>query len=142
MDYKGITYTKWFDNMTDEVVSVLAEGKFPTNDKERWDSLRKAIRSDRVIAMIEFPYMDIELEMYAPWSDWHEATDDNNEILLDYFVCIKHGDGEWESDDIALTEVSVDFSKADWESALVKEMCEALGKHAKDNGFSLDKPND
>ena len=145
MEYKGIEYTKWFDTLTDEVVSVLAGGKFPTDNSNEWSAyLNSTNNGDRVLGMIEFPTIDIELEAYTSnGGEPCEATNDDNDISLSYFVCIKgmlRGFEEWCSDDYA-GRCSVDFSADDWEQRLEQEMCEKLDEYAKHNGYSFTEMN-
>ena len=145
MKYNGIEYNKYFKDLTENVVSVLADGKFPTDDADRWDRyLADTCRGDRVLAVIEFPYIDIELEAYTgngcePWA----ATDDDNEVSLWYAVCIRglcNGEDGWNTDDWA-GKCEVDFSSDNWEELLVTEMCERLKAYAERLGYSFTEPN-
>lgn len=145
--------TVWFDLLTDNVVSVLAGGKFPTGDAERWSKyLADTNDGDRVLAVISFPYIDIELEAYvntvadSGYSYLDEpfmATIEHNEIDLTYVVCVKgywHGDGMWEIDDWA-GDCTVDFSSKNWAELLEKEMVERLTEYAEKHGRSFTEPN-
>ena len=38
--YNGIEYIKDFHSLTDNVVSVLADGKLPITDREKWDRFK------------------------------------------------------------------------------------------------------
>ena len=137
---------KYFELLTDEVVSVLADGKFPTGDKERWESYLKATNDgDRVLAVLEFPYIDIELEAWTgygeePWA----ATDNDNAIMLWYAVCIKgflhSGEEAWETDDWA-GKCTVDFSADNWEELLENEMVKRLDEYVDEHGYSFTEPN-
>ena len=138
---------KYFGLLNEDVVSVLADGKFPTSDSKRWQKyLDETYNGDRVLAVIEFPMVDIELEAYTasggePW----EANDNDNEIMLSYFVCIKgigrSGSFEWESDDWTGDICKVDFSRPNWKSLLEEDMCNALDKYMKRRGLSYTAPN-
>ena len=137
---------KCFELLTDEVVSVLADGKFPTGDKERWESYLKATNDgDRVLAVLEFPYIDIELEAWT--SDcFYEAAyakDEDNDIDLSYMVCIRglcHGKDTWETDEGA-GECNVDFSAENWEELLENEMVKRLAEYVEEHGYSFTEPN-
>ena len=137
--------TVWFDLLTDNVVSVLADGKFPTGDKERWERyLNATYNGDRVLAVMEFPYIDIELEAYTgDGNEPSEAADDDNGIVLGYVVCIKGlycGEEVWQTDDFA-GECTVDFSSENWEELLEKEMVERLTEYVEKHGYSFTEPN-
>ena len=136
---------KYFGLLTDEVISVLADGKFPTGDKERWERYLKATYDgDRVLAVMEFPCIDIELEAWTRGGgEPCEATDDDNEISPTYVVCIKglfHGEDCWETDDFA-GKCTVDFSSENWEELLENEMVERLKEYAEKHGYSFTEPN-
>lgn len=136
---------KYFGLLTDEVVSVLADGKFPTGDAERWERYLKATYDgDRVLAVMEFPYIDIELEAWTRGGgEPCEATDSDNEIFPTYVVCIRGlhcGTDCWETDDFA-GKCTVDFSSENWEELLEKEMVERLTEYAKGRGYSFTEPN-
>jgi hypothetical protein len=137
---------KYFELLTDEVVSVLADGKFPTGDKERWESYLKATNGgDRVLAVLEFPYIDIELEAWT--SDYFYepayAKDEDTDIALSYMVCIRglyHGKDTWETDEGA-GECKVDFSAENWEELLENEMVKRLAEYVEEHGYSFTEPN-
>lgn len=137
---------KYFGLLTDEVVSVLADGKFPTGDKERWERYLKATyNGDRVLAVMEFPYIDIELEAWTA-DYFHEpayATDEDNGIDLSYMVCIRGlhcGTDCWETDEGA-GDCTVDFGADNWEELLEKEMVERLTEYVEKHGYSFTEPN-
>lgn len=136
---------KYFGLLTDEVVSVLADGKFPTGDTERWERYLKATYDgDRVLAVMEFPYIDIELEAWTGGGgEPCEATDEDNEVSLSYVVCIGglfHGEKVWNTDDFA-GDCTIDFSSENWEELLENEMVERLTEYAKKRGYSFTEPN-
>lgn len=152
-EYKGMEYIKDFHSLTDNVVSVLADGKFPTSDKERWDNyLKDTCGGDRVLGVIEFPYIDIELEAYARITDRNgycgyldepNVARKNEEICLTYAICwcgLFRGERSWElyDDD---GKCKVDFSSDNWEEMLEKDMCERLEKFAEKHGLSFTEPN-
>lgn len=143
-EYKDIEYTKDFHSLTDNVVSVLADGKFPITDRERLDKFYKDLQCDRVLGIIEFPAIDIELEMWTRGGyDYDEATEDDNEISLAYAVCGKVVSDKycgWETLDWAYKDVSVDFASKDWEKRLEKEMLSALEDYADIHSLSYTEP--
>lgn len=140
-------YHKDFGCLTDTVISVLASGKFPTDDAEKWNKyLADTNGGDRVLAVIQYPTIDIELEAYTgsgnePWS----ASESDNNVLLDYYVCIKGvmhtGNIEWCSDDFVPWDVMVDFGSANCEEALERDMLNALSEYARNNGYSFTELN-
>lgn len=145
MKYKEVEYIEHFGCLNDDVVSVLASGKFPTDDADAWKKyLESTYRGDRVLAVIEFPYIDIELEAYTgDGNEPSEAADDDNGIVLGYVVCIKGlycGEEVWQTDDFA-GECTVDFSSENWEELLEKEMVERLAEYVEKRGYSFTEPN-
>lgn len=145
MEYKGVEYIGHFGCLTDNVASVLASGKFPTEDADAWGKyLEDTYGGDRVLAVIEFPYIDIELEAWANgYLEPYEASDKANDIRLTYFVCIRgllDGKPMWESDSGA-GSCDVDFSSPNWRGELETEMCEKLDEYAKYYGYSFTEPN-
>ena len=145
MEYKGVEYIDHFGCLTEDVVSVLASGKFPTDDADAWKRyLESTYGGDRVLAVIEFPYIDIELEAWANGCiEPYEANDKANDIRLTYYVCIRgllDGEPTWESDGCA-GNCDVDFSSPNWRGELETEMCEKLDEYAKRCGHSFTEPN-
>ena len=140
-------YHKDFTCLTDTVVSVLASGKFSTDDTEKWSKyLADTNDGDRVLAVIQYPTIDIELEAYTgngnePWA----ANENDNDVILDYFVCVKGmmhtGNVEWTSDDFAPWNIAVDFGSDNWEEALERDMLDALSEYARGKGYSFTELN-
>lgn len=141
-----MTYTKDFEQLTENVRQILASGYFPTDNKEVWDAFLEDTRGgDRFLGLIEFPTIDIELNAYTfDGIEPCEAKDGDNEIVLSYFACIKgitpYGI-EWMSDDFVPYEVEVDFADPNWESMLEKDMLEKLDNYVKLNGYSYTELN-
>lgn len=137
--------TVWFEPLTDNVASVLASGRFPTEDKKKWDSYMEDTEHDRVLGIIAFPCADIELEVWtANGGEPTEATNEDNEIYLDYAVCVKgtyNGEEWWELDGYA-GQCEVDFTAENWRELLEADMCEALEGYARVHGRSLTELND
>lgn len=140
MDGRVMSY--W--GLTKDVVSVLAEGEFPTYDRPRFKKFLDDIRHDRVLAVMEYPTIDIELEIYtANGCDVECATHIDNSIAPSYFVCIKglfHGKEMWESYDFA-GDCYVDFNEPDWEEELKQEMDDVLEHFASEHGLSFTSYN-
>lgn len=128
---------KYFEKLTDDVVSVLSDGEFPIDDKERWNKFYNDVERDRVLAIIECENIDIELEMWTGEGNSFDDADENDKkISLSYFVCIKEN-GTWISDDFIDTEVNVDFSNPNWEIELENDMCNSLNAYIKESGYSF-----
>lgn len=129
-----------FGKLKDEVVEVLALGEFPVWDKERFGKFLDATSHDRVLAMLEYPSIDIELEIYT--ADGYEpqyATATDNSIALSYYICIKglyHGTETWMSDDYA-GDCYVDFNDPNWRELLEQEMDDRLREYAELHDYSL-----
>ena len=95
----------------------------------------------RAVAILENGYVDIEANFYM--------NEDNNPVI-DFFVCCKHGerDIDWSSDnfyhDIVFDEFdntpTTDFTKEDWKEQLEKEMFDKLDKYCKARGYDYTKP--
>lgn len=134
----------YFDSLTDDVVGVLAEKKFPVEDKERFDKFLEDTHKSRVLAVMEYPYIDIELEAWT--KDGFEpasATETDNGITLMYFVCIKgvcRGDEVWNSDDYA-GACTADFSSPNWRESLIEDMDKTLADFAETWDYSYTEPN-
>ena len=142
-EYKGIEYAKDFHSLTDNVVSVLADGEFPTVNIPKWDRFNKDLMCDRVLGVIQFPFIDIELEMWTKQgNNYDEATEDDKDIKLSYVVCRRFGYGEddWDTDGWVDKDVMVDWSDADWEIQLEEDMLSALEKYAEERGLSYTEP--
>lgn len=141
MEYKGIEYKKFFGNLSETIVSALAKGKFPIDDEEAWEKFKE---NDRILAVIEFPCVDIELEMWTAGGYYFdEATADDDEISLAYVVCKKFGDGayDWDTDDFVQKHITVDFSSPTWEDELEQDMLETLDKYVEEHGYSYTEVN-
>lgn len=144
MEYKGVKYVKGFNSLTDNVRAVLAEGKFPLKG-EKMIEFYHDLECDRVLGIIEFPYIDIELEMWTgDGNDFEYASEDDCDISLSYFICTKglvNGVGEWGSHGSPYADCNIDFSDSKWEEDLTQEMCEVLEAYADSNGLSFTEPN-
>lgn len=143
----GVFPTENFEQLTSKVREILASGYFPTDNKEDWATfLEDTHGGDRFLGLIEYPTIDIELNAYT-WngSEPCEAKDDDNEIVLSYFVCTKgrytEGVIEWESDDFVSEEVSVDFTDPNWQTLLEADMLEKLDRYVEANGYSYTELN-
>lgn len=145
--YNGVPAIRDFDMLTDNVVSVLACGKYPLGDAEKMHKyISDTNGGDRVIAIIQFPSIDIELEAWTSRGiEPCYAADDDDEVMLDYFVCFKGlthtGNEEWVSVDCLPCDVDVDFSASDWREQLEQAMCEALDEYVNNNGLSFTEYN-
>ena len=131
-------------NLTPSVLAALRSGKYPVSDPKAWDQfLEETCNAERVLAVLEYPSIDIELEMWtATGGDVLDATEDDCDVSLSYFVCLKASDGAWYSDEHADKDCEVDFTADDWEAQLEADMSKAAVEHAKQHGFSLTEPND
>lgn len=132
----GKTY---FGILTDDVVKVLALGEFPVHYPSEYERFLTAIGYDRTLARLEYPSIDIELEIYtADGNEPDAATLSDNSIAPSYVVCIKglyNGRATWITDDFA-GDCYVDFSEPNWKEALTQEMEDVLAKYVADHGYS------
>lgn len=132
-----------FDKLTENVIKTLAVGEFPT-DTEEYEKFLNDIDYDRVLATIEYPYIDIELEIWT--ADGFEpdcATETDNSIAPSYFVCtkgVRNGEETWVSYGDA-GDCYVDFSLPYWEELLEHEMEERLAEYADKYHLSYASPN-
>ena len=134
----------------DVVRSVLADGHFPINDKVKWRKFCDAVDYDRVLAVLEFPFVDIELEMWSSDGDWFDVKPDADNVYLGYVVCTqgrycpngRWGEYDWMTDGIPKHEPNVDFSASDWDKQLEQDMLNALDKYVKERNLSYTEPND
>ncbi len=92
----------------------------------------------RAVAILENGYVDIEANFYM---------NENNNPVIDFFVCCKHGerDIDWSSDNfyhdvVCDDDLLTDFTKDDWEKQLEKEMFDNLDKYCKVKGYDYTKP--
>lgn len=134
-------------NMSASVLKALRNGKYPVEDKAEWERfLKDTGNADRVLAVLEYPTIDVELEMWTKTGgDVLYASKDDCKTKLSYFICIKgkghHGEEEWESDTYAENVCEVDFSSPTWREALEEEMDMTVRTHANQFGYSLTEPN-
>lgn len=143
----AIEHEKDFELITDNVASVLASGRFPIDDAEKWHQFYEDTHgADRFLGLIAFPTIDIELEMYTGMGNepyWATESEKDSEISLSYVVCIKgisNGKAMWVIDDFA-GECNVDFGSDNWELLLEKEMIERVTEYAEKRGYSLTEYN-
>ena len=97
-------------------------------------------------AVLEFPYIDIELNLLA---DWHGEKPLNKPYPC-YFICSK-GNTNWGSDEWISQgyidgidgkyDVHVDWKAANWKEQLEKEMLDTLLRFVNDFGQKLYEPN-
>lgn len=140
---------KWFaEPLTKNVRLALADGCFPTGSPDKWKAfLEDTNATGRLLAQLEYPTLDIELEMWrADGEDYDLANNEMNGITLSYVICCKYGEGkdDWEThgstgaDNI---EPYVDFLSDDWEKQLKDDMQRALEEYAEFHGLSLTEIN-
>lgn len=145
MEYKGVKYNKYFESLTDNVRAVLASGRFPFDNAAKWEAFNSDLKCDRVLAVIEFPTIDIELEMWThDGYDYFDADWNDCQIRLCYVVCIKVDDDDvtgWETYDYAPYLGRVDFASPTWEDDLTRDMCQTLEQFAEYHGFSFTELN-
>lgn len=133
---------KYTNKITDRVASVLATGTFPTDNADEFKAFLDDINHDRVLAVLEYPSIDIELEAYT-YNGGQEpvsATDEDNSIMLSYCVCLKglcNGEETWMFDDFLSFGCFVDWSDPHWRVQLRGEMEDTLRHYAKLNDYSL-----
>lgn len=134
-------------DMAAPIIDTLRSGKYPVNDPDAWEHfLDVTNNADRVLAVLEYPAVDIELEMWtAEGSDVLDATEEDYDVSLSYFACIKgrslSGSEEWSSDGYVNKSCNVDFSAEDWEAQLEQEMNKAAIAYAEEHGYSLTELN-
>ena len=145
MEYKGVKYNKYFESLTDTVRAVLASGRFPFDDEKKWAAFNNDLRCDRVLAVIEFPTIDIELEMYTrSGADYYDAYVYDDEIMLAYVTCLKTSDDErvgWETGDFVPYRGRVNFLSPNWEEALTHDMLSSLQEYVDTYGYSFTELN-
>ena len=130
-------------DMAVPIIDTLRSGKYPVNDPDAWEHFLDATcNAERVLAVLEYPAVDIELEMWtAEGSDVLDATEEDYDVSLSYFACIKgklpSGAVEWASDEYVNKSCDVDFSADDWEAQLEQDMNKAAIAYAKEHGYSL-----
>lgn len=96
---------------------------------------------DRGAAVMEIGYIDIELNVYSAAQAKANRAEDDMTPVLDYFICVKHADGEWESDTYLEYPISVNWGSKDWAKQLEADMFSALDAYVKEKGYSYDNPN-
>lgn len=90
---------------------------------------------------MEIGYIDIELNVYSAAQAKANRAEDDMTPVLDYFICVKHADGEWESDTYLEYPISVNWGSKDWAKQLEADMFSALDAYVKEKGYSYDNPN-
>lgn len=131
--------------ITDTVRLILSEGAYPTENTDRWEQFLEDVDNDRLLAMLETPSCDIELEMWTTDGDnFNEAPDkEDKRISLSLPILVKVSDTEdcWEISGYAEDPCTVDFASPTWEQDLKEEMWKALCKYANYFGLSLTEIN-
>ena len=138
--------TKWYAKpITETVRMVLADGTYPTENTDRWEQFKEDVDGDRLLAMLETPTCDIELEMWSTDGDDFDESPDKEDKRINLALPVltrgTDSDDTWEITGYSDADINVDFTSPTWEQDLKDEMWEALCKYAKDCNLSLTEPN-
>lgn len=88
-------------------------------------------------ASLEIGNAAIEVNVTRVYSAEESASD---AIVAEYFCCIRHADGEWESYGYMDRPVTIDWSAEDWKDRLHQEMREELLRFAREQEWNLSEP--
>lgn len=119
------------ENLIDDIRNNCMEGLYPENDPY----LSKAV--------LEIGYMDVEVNIYAYCQCYEKADPEDKRPVIDYFICIKTGDSDydWDLGEYLERDVRVGWDADDWAEQLERDMFEALDEYVDMKGYSYDHAN-
>ena len=94
-------------------------------------------------AVLEIGHMDVEVNIYAYCQCSEKADPDDKRPAIDYFTCIKTGDGDydWDLGEYLNRDIRVNWNADDWVDQLERDMFEALDWYVNKKGYSYDHAN-
>ena len=144
--------TKWFVRDASKVLrEAIKNGKFPFKDEDKIKGIVKEIDSDCVFAVLEYPAVDIELNILAENEecglcdidsivDYTKKNPEEGEFWaphVEYVVCKKISEDDWETYDYPEDLPNVDWLADNWMDLLHADMDTALKKMVSDRKDDL-----
>ena len=119
------------ENLIDEIRNNCMKGLYPENEPYLSE------------AVLEIGYMDVEVNIYAYCQCSEKADPDDKRPAIDYFTCIKTGDGDydWDLGEYLNRDIRVNWNADDWVDQLGRDMFEALDEYVNKKGYSYDHAN-
>lgn len=118
----------WTDGIDDTMRQSLIDHTVPEDKVTFYLGWRE---EERGVAGLQFSYIDIELNVDAICGHGLEGW---------YVICVKHANGNWETDDLLDDKCSIDWSSDNWKDLLKEEMHDRLMQYVARMGYDIDSP--